>query len=373
MREYALVLVLAMAVTYLLTPIARRLAIAAGALATVRDRDVHAIATPRWGGLAILGGLAAGLQAARHLPALRQVFDSTTFAVHPSSILLGGVVICLVGAIDDRWELDALTKLAGQILAAGVTVLQGDQLYFVPLPNHTYLSLSPEISAPVTVLFIVVTINAVNFIDGLDGLAAGVVAISALSFFAYSYHLLDAGKLSLMATPTLITALLAGACLGFLPHNFNPARVFMGDSGSMLIGLVLGAASISLTGSLDPTSFATTESLKFLPAFLPVLLPFAVLAVPFADLALAVLRRTAAGRSPFSPDKGHLHHRLLEIGHSQTRAVLIMYFWTALVGSAFVALAFYAGWLTIVTVAGSIAVVALLVSNIPRLRAARSR
>jgi UDP-GlcNAc:undecaprenyl-phosphate GlcNAc-1-phosphate transferase len=372
MREYALVLMLAMAVTYLLTPIARRLAIAAGAMAKVRDRDVHAIATPRWGGLAILGGIAAGLQAARHLPALKQVFSSTLAAASPGAILVGGAVICLVGAIDDRWELDALTKLAGQILAAGVTVLQGVQLYFIPM-GHSYLSLSPEVSAPVTVLFIVVTINAVNFIDGLDGLAAGVVAIAALSFFAYSYHLLDVGNLPVMATPTLVTALLAGACLGFLPHNFNPARVFMGDSGSMLIGLVLGASSISLTGQLDPTQLTSAEGLKFLPAFLPVLLPFAVLAVPFADLALAVLRRTAAGRSPFSPDKRHLHHRLLEIGHSQTRAVLIMYFWAALLGSAFVALAFYAGWLTIVMVAGSVAVVALIISNIPRLRAARSR
>jgi UDP-GlcNAc:undecaprenyl-phosphate/decaprenyl-phosphate GlcNAc-1-phosphate transferase len=371
MREYALVLVLALAVTYLLTPIARRLAVAAGALATVRDRDVHAIATPRWGGLAILGGLAAGMQAARHLPALHSVFatGNQNAAAPPRAILAGAAVICLVGAIDDRWELDALTKLAGQILAAGVTVLQGVQLYFIPLPNQHPLSLSPEVSAPITVLFIVVTINAVNFIDGLDGLAAGVVAIASLAFFAYSYQLLVKGNLAVMATPTLVTALLAGACLGFLPHNFNPARVFMGDSGSMLIGLVLGSATVSLTGTIDPGQLGGSIA----PAFLPVVLPFAVLAVPFVDLAMAVLRRTKAGRSPFSPDKMHLHHRLLEIGHSQTRAVLIMYFWAALVSSAVVALAFTGGRLVIGTVAGSVAIVALLVSNIPRLRAVRRR
>ncbi|BEP11811.1 MraY family glycosyltransferase [Acidothermaceae bacterium B102] len=371
MREYALVLMLALLVTYLLTPVTRRIAIAAGALAKVRDRDVHAIATPRWGGLAILGGLAAGLLGARHLPALSHVFagGSQSASAPPSAILSGAAVICLVGAIDDRWELDALTKLAGQILAAGVTVLGGVQLYFVPLPHHVY-SLSPEVSAPITILFIVVTINAVNFIDGLDGLAAGVVAIAALAFFAYSYQLSNYDHLSVMATPTLITAVLAGSCLGFLPHNFNPARVFMGDSGSMLIGLVLGSASITITGSLAPDQVL---SLNVGTAFLPLLLPLAVLAVPLVDLAMAVLRRLVAGRSPFSPDKSHLHHRLLEIGHSQTRAVLIMYFWAALVGSAVVALAFTGGRLAVATVAGSVAVVALLVSNIPRLRAARRR
>ena len=369
MREYALVLMLALAVTYLLTPVVRRLAVAAGALATVRDRDVHAIATPRWGGLAILGGLAAGLQAARHLPALGTVFETGAHnaAAPPLAILSGAAVICLVGAIDDRWELDALTKLAGQILAAGITVLQGVQLYFIPLPQQAGLALSPEVSAPITILFIVVTINAVNFIDGLDGLAAGVVAIASLAFFAYSYQLLVKGNLAVMATPTLVTALLAGACLGFLPHNFNPAKVFMGDSGSMLIGLVLGGATVSLTGTIAPDQLNSA-----LPAaFLPILLPFAVLAVPFADLAMAVLRRTRAGRSPFSPDKLHLHHRLLEIGHSQTRAVPIMYFWAALISSAMVALAFSAGWLAVVTIAGGVAVVALVVSSIPRLRTAR--
>ena len=370
-REYAVVLLIALVITYLLTPIARRLAVAAGALANVRDRDVHAIATPRWGGLAILGGLTVGLEAARHLPALSSVFSTANqnAAAPPQAILSGAAIICMVGAIDDRWELDALTKLAGQILAAGVTVLQGVQLYFIPIPNHPSLYLSPEISAPVTVLFIVVTINAVNFIDGLDGLAAGVVAIASIAFFAYSYEVLVKVQSLVMATPTLITALLAGACLGFLPHNFSPARVFMGDSGSMLIGLVLGGATVSLTGTIDPDQLS--KHVTF--AYLPILLPFAVLAVPFADLALAVLRRTWARRSPFSPDKLHLHHRLLEIGHSQTRAVLIMYFWAALVGTAMVSLAFSGGLWLVVSVSGAVAVVALILSNIPRLRAARRR
>jgi UDP-GlcNAc:undecaprenyl-phosphate GlcNAc-1-phosphate transferase len=219
----------------------------------------------------------------------------------------------------------------------------------------------------------VLTINAVNFIDGLDGLAAGVVAISSLAFFAYSYHLLAAkGGTSLMATPTLVTALLAGACLGFLPHNFSPARVFMGDSGSMLIGFVLGAATVSLTSV--PVVLQLTSGASLLPAFLPVVLPFAVLAVPLMDLTLAVVRRTRAGRSPWSPDKLHLHHRLLELGHSQTRAVLIMYFWTALLSSAVVGLALSnGGRLAIASTASTVAVLALIGISIPRLRAVRRR
>jgi len=373
MREYALVFALALTITYLLTPIARLLATKAGAVAKVRDRDVHAIPTPRWGGIAILCGLAAGLAIARHLPALQSLFQGSNqnAATPPGAILMGAAVICAVGAIDDRWELDALTKLAGQILAAGVMVLQGVQLYFIPLPNQDPHLVSTEVSAPITILFIVVTINAVNFIDGLDGLAAGVVAIASLALFAYSYQLLVNGHQPPSATPTLITALLAGACLGFLPHNFNPARVFMGDSGSMMIGLVLGGATVSLTGTIPPDQFSGQAAIA--PAFIPLALPFVVLAVPFIDLTLAVLRRTKAGRSPFAPDKLHLHHRLLRIGHTQTRAVLIMYFWSALLSFAVVALAFSGGRLLIITAAGSVAVVALIVSNIPRLRAARRR
>ena len=373
MREYALVFMLALTITYLLTPIARSMATKAGAVAKVRDRDVHAIPTPRWGGIAILVGLAAGLAVAKHLPALQTVFHggNVNAAAPPGAILMGAAIICLVGAIDDRWELDALTKLAGQILAAGVMVLQGVQLYFIPLPGQANHLLSTEVSAPITILFIVVTINAVNFIDGLDGLAAGVVAIASLAMFAYSYQLLVTHHQQISATPTLVTALLAGACVGFLPHNFSPARVFMGDSGSMMIGLVLGGAAVSLTGQIDPQQF--TGKAAIAPAFLALTLPFVVLAVPFADLAMAVIRRTWAGRSPFAPDKQHLHHRLLRIGHTQTRAVLIMYFWSALLSFAVVALAFSGGWLLIVTVTGLIAVVALIVSNIPRLRAARRR
>jgi UDP-GlcNAc:undecaprenyl-phosphate GlcNAc-1-phosphate transferase len=175
-----------------------------------------------------------------------------------------------------------------------------------------------------------VTINAVNFVDGLDGLAAGIVALAGGAFFIYSYLLARAlGDDTYASFASLITAALVGACIGFLPHNFNPARIFMGDSGSMLIGLLLATSTVYITGKVDP---AVLEQSRIVPAFLPVVLPLAVLALPLIDLFLAVIRRTRAGRSPFQADKMHLHHRMLALGHSHVRAVLILYLWTATVG-----------------------------------------
>ncbi len=362
-----LTLAVAAGVTYLLSPLARRFAVWVGAMARVRDRDVHAIPTPRLGGLAMYAGIAAGLLVAARLPALQSVFTESR---EPQAVLLAGGLICLLGAIDDRWGLDALTKLAGQILAAGVMVLQGVQLLYLPDPTGRYgfISLGPDVGVPLTVLLVVLTINAVNFIDGLDGLAAGVVGIASVAFFVYSYQLSVVHGLVRAVPPTLLAAVLVGACVGFLPHNFNPARVFMGDSGSMLIGLFLAAATISVTGTIDPSS---VNSLDLFPVLLPLLLPIAVLAVPMVDLLLAVVRRTRSGRSPFSPDKLHLHHRLLEIGHSQTRAVLIMYVWSALLAFTAVGVSLTRGPLLVLGVASVVAVVVAVASTVPRLRAVR--
>lgn len=364
MREYLLVLLVAAATTYLLTPYVRRFAIVFGAMAEVRDRDVHAIPTPRLGGIAMYVGLLASLQVARHLPALRDVFHESS---EPAAVAVAGGLICLLGVIDDRWGLDALTKLAGQIVAAGVMVLMGVQLSYLPFPGNTFV-LDAQLSVPLTVLLTVVLINAVNMIDGLDGLAAGTVAIAGLASFAYSYQLSNSHGFTNIVPSTLIAAVLAGVCLGFLPHNFNPARLFMGDSGSMLIGLLLAAAMVSVTGqgiTLDSTTLGA------LPYFAPLLIPAAVLAVPFLDLALAVIRRTRAGRSPFAPDKMHLHHRLLEIGHSHTRAVLLMYGWVALIGFGFVAVSFSHGLRLVLSVVIGLAVVGAVASSLPWLKRRR--
>jgi UDP-GlcNAc:undecaprenyl-phosphate GlcNAc-1-phosphate transferase len=366
-REYVLTALVVAAVTYLVTPFVRRLAERIGAYTAVRDRDVHTIPTPRLGGLAMLLGVGAGALVADRLPVLHRVFATTEVR----GTLAGGLVLVLVGAADDKWGLDALTKLAGQILAAGIMILEGVQLLYVPLPLQKYgaLSLGPDLGVPLTVLFVVITINAVNFIDGLDGLAAGVVAIAALSFFAYSYELSVVHHFDRATAPTLITAMLAGTCLGFLPHNFNPARVFMGDSGSMLLGLMLAAATVSLTGRIDPNAVYAAD---FVPATLPLLLPLAVLAVPIVDLLLAVLRRTRGGRAPWQPDKLHLHHRLLLLGHSHARAVLIMYLWSALVAGGAVTVAFAHGEpLLVLSAYMGAAALLLVASNIPRLRHTR--
>ncbi len=366
MREYALVLCVAAAVTFLLTPLMRVVAVKWGAMAQPRDRDVHTIPTPKLGGVAMYGGVAAALLVAHHMPTLQRTFANSS---ETSAILIAGGLICAVGVIDDRWELDALTKLAGQIVAAGVMVLLGVQLllFYLPFGVGTVL-LGRDEAVPLTVLLCVLIVNALNFIDGLDGLAAGVAAIAGLAFFLYAYHLGKVGYGDVAYTPTLISAVLAGACVGFLPHNFQPARTFMGDSGAMLVGLLLASAATTAT-TADPQSFGSLAGA--LPLLLPLLIPLIVLAVPFVDLILAVVRRVKAGRSPFSADKLHLHHRLLEIGHSQRRAVLLIYFWAALLAFGGVSISITSSPALVLSMVGALAVVALVLSSIPRLRALR--
>jgi UDP-GlcNAc:undecaprenyl-phosphate/decaprenyl-phosphate GlcNAc-1-phosphate transferase len=361
--EYLLVASVAAAVTFLLTPVARRIAIRSKALAMPRDRDVHAVATPRMGGVALFIGFSLALFVASRLPSLHRSFDN---GPDMGWVVLSAGIICLVGILDDKYELDSLTKLAGQVLACGLMVTRGGiQLALIPLGNTT-VSLGRDLAIPVTILLAVVTINAMNFIDGLDGLAAGVTVIAATAFFVFSYHLAQDGFTDVSAPPTLLAAALAGACAGFLPHNFWPARIFMGDSGSMVVGLILSAAATSATTSADPQAFH--GALGSLPLALPLLIPLAVLALPFVDLLLAVVRRVAKGRSPFAPDKQHLHHRLLELGHSHRRAVLLLYFWSALLAFAGVGLSYDRGkWLVIATLC-TLALVGTLLLVIPGLR-----
>ena len=373
MREYAIVVLVTAAVTFLATPVVRRLAVVAGVMAGVRDRDVHITPTPRLGGVGMYAGVAAGLLVADHLPVLRTVWASYD---EPRAILIAGGLIALLGVVDDKWGIDALTKLSGQIVAAGVMVLLGLRLAFLALPGQSGgTSLTNDVSVPLTVLLVVVLVNAVNFIDGLDGLAAGVVAIAAAAQFFFSYNL-SADHNILRAQPgALIAAVCVGACLGFLPHNFSPARLFMGDSGSMLLGLMLAASAVSTTGQYDFATAidgSTDATLNLsLPLFVPILVPALVLAVPFADLVLAVVRRTRRGRSPFAPDKMHLHHRLLEIGHSQRRAVLLMYAWSALISFGGVVVSLSSGPALPLSLLAGVALLVLIASSLPKLRAPR--
>jgi UDP-GlcNAc:undecaprenyl-phosphate GlcNAc-1-phosphate transferase len=342
-------------------------ALRTGAVAKVRDRDVHAVPIPYFGGLAMLGGLGAGYVVARNLPFL-SLSDDRIFR-DAGIVLIAGALICAVGVLDDLLELDALTKLGGQVLAAGFLVFFGVQFYTLQLPGGSQFSLDSGQAALITVVVVVTTVNAVNFVDGLDGLAAGVVGIGAVAFFLFSYQLADANGETLAITAALLTAALGGACAGFLPHNFFPARMFMGDSGSMLIGLVLAGSALTLTGqfaAVDLSRGVAGGDASLLPAFLPFLLPISILIVPFVDLVLAVVRRTRAGRSPFAPDKEHLHHRLLEIGHSHRRAVLIMWLWAGLIAFGVVLASLYASRVTTAVLVVWVALTTTLTFLVPR-------
>ncbi|WP_198540049.1 MraY family glycosyltransferase [Streptomyces sp. CT34] len=338
-REYLLTLCVTAAVTYLLTGPVRKFAIAAGAMPEIRARDVHREPTPRLGGIAMFGGLCAGLLVAGHLTNLKSVFETN----EPRALLSGAALIWILGVLDDKWGVDALVKLGGQMIAAGVMVLQGLTILYLPVPGIGTVALTPMQGTLLTVALVVITINAVNFVDGLDGLASGMVCIAAAAFFMYTYRLWFGYGIEAAAPATLFSVVLMGMCLGFLPHNMHPARIFMGDSGSMLIGLVMAAGAVSLTGQVDPDLLnqkaggLREATHAMVPVYIPLLLPLTIIAVPIADLFLAIVRRTWKGQSPFAADRGHLHHRLLEIGHSHSRAVLIMYFWSALIAFGAVA------------------------------------
>jgi UDP-GlcNAc:undecaprenyl-phosphate/decaprenyl-phosphate GlcNAc-1-phosphate transferase len=363
--DYLLTLLVTAVVTYLLTPLVRRGAIAARAMQPPRDRDVHTVPVPRLGGLAMYGGLAAGLMVADQLSPLRTVLVGDRMA---SGLLLAGGLIVLVGVVDDRWGLSPVSKLAGQAAAGGILVWSGAQLGWLPLPGGGTFLLDTNQSTVLTIFLVVATINAVNFIDGLDGLAAGITCIAAIAFFVYCYHLTQVvhPQLTQQAGPALVSAVLVGACLGFLPHNTYPARIIMGDTGSMLLGLLLAYIPISSIVSLNPYSLHSAAN-RF-PEILPLLLPVTVLVIPYSDLLLAVVRRTLAGKSPLAPDRKHLHHRLLDIGHSHRSSVLIMYLWATLFSVAIVWLSIARTRLYVLAVTTLAAVLVLLLMSMPRLR-----
>jgi UDP-GlcNAc:undecaprenyl-phosphate/decaprenyl-phosphate GlcNAc-1-phosphate transferase len=369
MREYLLVLLVTAAVTFLLTPLVRRVAVATGAVHAPRARDTHTKPTPLLGGLAMYGGLVAGLIIASRLTSLQDPFQ-TAGSKTEAGLLLAGALVVVVGFIDDRWGLSAVSKLAGQIAAAGILVWSGQSLPWLPMPSGGVFSLEPDLSVVLTIGLVVVTINAINFIDGLDGLAAGIVAVAALSFLVYSYTLVKAIGSSALSLPAVSSALLAGMCLGFLPHNFYPARIFMGDIGAMLLGLMLAYGPISSTASLDPallTNYTSTALDRF-PTFLPLLVPAAIFVIPYADLMFAIVRRTRAGKPLMAADRQHLHHRVLNIGHSYRQSVLIMYLWAALFSVTVVSLSVVRTRLIVFVVATAVAVLALLPVTMPRLR-----
>jgi len=320
--NYVLVALTAVAVSFLLALALWQLGVRYGWHREIRPRDVHQEPTPRLGGIAVYVGMVLATLVASQLPHFEEVFQDPRPII---AVLVAGFIVVALGVVDDLIDLDWLTKLSGQFIAAGVVAWQGVQIVSIPVGGITLFS--PTLSLVLTVLAIVLVMNAVNFIDGLDGLAAGVAVISNAVFFLYALVLsLGEGGTPYFGLATLLAVLLAGSLLGFLPLNWHPAKLFLGDSGALLVGLIMSVSAISVTGQIDPGAISPTQ---LLPAFLPVILPLAVLIVPLLDFSLAVGRRLRRGMSPFDADRAHLHHRLLDMGHSHRQAVLILYSWTA--------------------------------------------
>lgn len=331
MTYFVLTVILTAAATLAFTWIVWRVGMRYEIYPAIRDRDVHTTPKPRIGGVGMFLGVLAAFALSSQVPYFDIIWSDP--AVN-WSIMGAALLIVIVGVADDLWDLDWMIKLGAQFLAAGMVVgFGGIQIYALPLGGQ--ILVSSWVSFALSVLAIVIVMNAVNFIDGLDGLVAGVALIANLVFFVYTYLVSrDLGDSSYSNLASFIAVMLIGVCIGFLPLNWNPAKLFMGDSGALLIGLLMGASAIAVTGNLDPTLLGDNDVFgrsQLLGAFIPILLPIVVVLLPLLDFGMAVIRRMARGKSPFSPDRKHLHHRMLDMGHSDRDAVLIFYAWTAVV------------------------------------------
>jgi UDP-GlcNAc:undecaprenyl-phosphate GlcNAc-1-phosphate transferase len=322
MRGYLIVLSVALGTTLVLTPLVRRLAVRVGAVVRPDERRVHERPTPTLGGVAMYLGFLAAMAVATRIPQFDGVFDATS---EPLGVVLGATIIFVVGLVDDLREVSAPAKVAGQVLAGSVLSLLGVTMLFFRVPFSDIVLLSPDIAPLVTVAWVVGMANALNLIDGLDGLAAGIVAIAAGAFFLYADRLFDEGFLPDDSVSPLIAIIVFGMCLGFLPHNFHPARIFMGDAGSMLLGLLMATPTL-LVGGQTNEGFSGQTFFFFAPLFIP----FFILGVPIFDMAFAIVRRASRRTGVATADKDHLHHRLMRLGHGQRRSVVILWAWTAI-------------------------------------------
>ena len=329
LRELALVILVAATFTYLTTGVVRSFLVRTGRVAEIRLRDSHSQPTPRMGGLAMFTGFGAAIFLAAQLPALTRGFMPVTPEM--SAVMWAALAIVLAGVADDYLELGALIKLFGQLFAAALMSGLGLTwtLLFIPFGGGTTVVLDQIQSTLLTAFFTVLLINAINFVDGLDGLAAGLGLIAGGAILVFSLTVLhDQGGAVSAYPPAIISAALVGMCAGFLPHNFEPSRIFMGDSGSMLIGLLLAAASTSASGKINMSLYGTVDMVALMS---PILVVIAAVFIPVLDLVWAVIRRLSQGRSPFSADKAHIHHRLLSLGHTHRRTVLVLYLWVSAV------------------------------------------
>jgi UDP-GlcNAc:undecaprenyl-phosphate GlcNAc-1-phosphate transferase len=342
---YALAVAVAALVTWAFSILILRLSHRYRLYPKIRSRDVHTRPTPRLGGVAMFLGVLAAIGVAWFVPPLRAAFGDTW---QVATILLAALIIVVIGVVDDLWDLGWVTKLAGQFIAAGVLAFGGTQVAAIPF--GAILLFSPFQSLILTVFVVVLVMNAVNFVDGLDGLVAGVAIIANGTFFVFTYLQQSVNNLSYFNLAALTSAVLIGICIGFLPVNFHPAKMFMGDAGALLVGLLMAVSAINVTGRFDPgqVEAGRIDHSILIVAYIPILLPFAILAIPLLDFGLAVLRRLRAGKSPFSADRKHLHHRLLDMGHSHLHAVLIFYAWTLVASVGLLMFLFVPWWWAVV-------------------------
>ena len=321
-------------VTFAATPLVRRYALARDLVVQPDERRVHQRPTAQLGGTAMMAGFVVALATAWATGGFAAIFS-----VHLQmlGLLAGAGIVWAVGTVDDVREMSAPAKTAGVVLGACVLFWSGINMQFFRIPFAGTIVLSADWAPLLTVLWVFGLCTAVNLIDGLDGLAAGIVAIAAGSFAAYGHKLLTSGLISTDNPSVLIAVIVVGLCLGFLPHNFHPARIFMGDGGALLLG-VLMAASTMLVGGQSDESFSGQTYFFFAPLFIPLF----ILGVPILDTAFAIVRRARHRSGVATADKDHLHHRLMRLGHGQRRSVVILWLWTALL-SAFVLYPAYTG------------------------------
>jgi UDP-GlcNAc:undecaprenyl-phosphate/decaprenyl-phosphate GlcNAc-1-phosphate transferase len=289
------------------------------------DRTVHSEPVPDVGGIAMFIGFVVALGAARLVDTFDPLFARN---FEPRGVLFAAAVMFAVGLIDDIRDISAPAKVAGTVVVGAILVWFGVTMFRFRLPFVGTWFISEEWLPLITVLWVLGMTQAINLIDGLDGLAAGIVAIGGFSFFLYSLKLDDLGYLTPPNIGPMIAIITVGICFGFLPHNFNPARIFMGDGGALLLGLLLAVSTSVVGGRADPETQRVPGQTFFFLA--PLLIPLFILGVPIFDTLFAIVRRARRGTGVATADKGHLHHRLMEMGHGQRRTVLILWGWTAL-------------------------------------------
>jgi UDP-GlcNAc:undecaprenyl-phosphate GlcNAc-1-phosphate transferase len=374
---YLIVGGIAAATTLLLTPVVRWGALRLGWTVQPDARRVHTQPTPAVGGIAMLAGFLVAMGAAWRMDRFDKLFATNS---EPLGVVLGALVMFAVGLADDLRKsgrrhgqtegLSAPAKVTGMVVAGSILAYFGVTMFYFRIPFLDVVTISQDLAPLVTVLWLIGMANAINLIDGLDGLAAGIVAIASGTFFLYGQRLDMRGLLAQPNIGPLVAIIVLGICVGFLPHNFNPARIFMGDSGALLLGLLMAASTTVVGGRADPTQPFSGQTYFF---FAPLFIPLVILGVPIVDTLFAIIRRATQRSGVTQADKGHLHHRLMRLGHGQRRSVLILWLWTAIL-SGFVLYPAYTGQGNAVVPLG-IAALALALFTVlhPEVRRARER